>query len=147
MYRMLRALAPMLPENKPHYLMGVGTPEDLVYGVAHGVDMFDCVMPTRNARNGWLFTRFGDIKIKNAKHRHDKRPLDESCACYACQNFSRAYLYHLHKVGEILGAQLNTIHNLHFYQTIMQEMRDAIEAGQFADWQAQFHENRVRGTD
>ena len=147
MYRMLRALAPMLPENKPHYLMGVGTPEDLVYGVAHGVDMFDCVMPTRNARNGWLFTRFGDIKIKNAKHRHDKRPLDESCACYACQNFSRAYLYHLHKVGEILGAQLNTIHNLHFYQTIMQEMRNAIEARQFADWQARFHENRARGTD
>ncbi len=147
MYRMLRALAPMLPENKPHYLMGVGTPEDLVYGVAHGVDMFDCVMPTRNARNGWLFTRFGDIKIKNAKHRHDTRPLDESCTCYACQNFSRAYLYHLHKVSEILGAQLNTIHNLHFYQVIMQEMRDAIEAGRFADWQAQFHENRARGTD
>ena len=147
MYRMLRALAPMLPENKLHYLMGVGTPEDLVYGVVHGVDMFDCVMPTRNARNGWLFTRFGDIKIKNAKHRHDKRPLDESCTCYACTHFSRAYLYHLHKVGEILGAQLNTIHNLHFYQTIMQEMRDAIEAGQFADWQARFHENRARGTD
>ena len=147
MYRMLRALAPMLPENKPHYLMGVGTPEDLVYGVAHGVDMFDCVMPTRNARNGWLFTRFGDIKIKNAKHRHDKRPLDESCTCYACTHFSRAYLYHLHKVGEILGAQLNTIHNLHFYQVIMQEMRDAIDAGRFADWQAQFHENRARGTD
>ena len=147
MYRMLRALAPMLPEHKPHYLMGVGTPEDLVYGVAHGVDMFDCVMPTRNARNGWLFTRFGDIKIKNAKHRHDKRPLDESCTCYACTHFSRAYLYHLHKVGEILGAQLNTIHNLHFYQVIMQEMRDAIDAGRLADWQARFHENRARGTD
>ena len=100
MYRMLRALAPMLPEHKPHYLMGVGTPEDLVYGVAHGVDMFDCVMPTRNARNGWLFTRFGDIKIKNAKHKHDTRPLDESCTCYACQNFSRAYLHHLHRAGE-----------------------------------------------
>ncbi len=147
MYRMLRAVAPILPAHKPHYLMGVGTPEDLVYGVAHGVDMFDCVMPTRNVRNGWLFTRFGDIKIKNAKHRMDTRPLDETCTCYACQNFSRAYLYHLHKAGEILGAQLNTIHNLHFYQVIMQEMRDAIEQGKFADWQAQFHENRARGTD
>ena len=113
MYRMLRAVGPMLPEHKPHYLMGVGTPEDLVYGVAHGVDMFDCVMPTRNARNGWLFTRFGDLKIKNAKHKLDKRPIDESCTCYACQNFSRAYLHHLHRAGEILGAQLNTIHNLH----------------------------------
>ena len=147
MYRMLRAIAPMLPESKPHYLMGVGTPEDLVYGVAHGVDMFDCVMPTRNARNGWLFTRFGDLKIRNAKHRFDKRPLDESCTCYACQHFSRAYLHHLDKVGEILGAQLCTIHNLHFYQVIMQEMREAIEQGKFADWRAQFHENRARGTD
>lgn len=147
MYRMLRALAPMLPEHKPHYLMGVGTPEDLVYGVAHGVDMFDCVMPTRNARNGWLFTRFGDLKIRNAKHRHDKRPLDESCTCYACQHFSRSYLHHLDKVGEILGAQLCTIHNLHFYQVIMTEMREAIEQGKFADWQARFHENRAKGTD
>ena len=147
MYRMLRAVGPILPGHKPHYLMGVGTPEDLVYGVAHGVDMFDCVMPTRNARNGWLFTRFGDIKIKNAKHKHDTRPLDESCTCYACQNFSRAYLHHLHRAGEILGAQLNTIHNLHFYQTIMAEMREAIEQGRFADWQAQFYENRAKGTD
>ena len=127
--------------------MRVATPLDLVYDVAHGVDMFDYVMPTRNARNGWLFTRFGDIKIKNAKHRHDTRPLDESCNCYTCQNFSRAYLYHLHKAGEILGAQLNTIHNLHFYQTIMAEMREAIEQGRFADWQAQFHEHRARSTD
>ena len=147
MYRMLRAVGPILPEHKPHYLMGVGTPEDLVYGVAHGVDMFDCVMPTRNARNGWLFTRFGDIKIKNAKHKHDTRPLDESCTCYACTHFSRAYLHHLHRAGEILGAQLNTIHNLHFYQTIMAEMREAIEQGKFADWQAQFHENRAKGAD
>ena len=147
MYRMLRAIAPMLPESKPHYLMGVGTPEDLVYGVAHGVDMFDCVMPTRNARNGWLFTRLGDLKIRNAKHRFDKRPLDESCTCYACQHFSRAYLHHLDKVGEILGAQLCTIHNLHFYQVIMAEMREAIEQGKFTDWQAQFHENRARGVD
>lgn len=137
----------ILPEHKPHYLMGVGTPEDLVYGVAHGIDMFDCVMPTRNARNGWLFTRFGDLKIKNAKHKLDKRPIDESCTCYACQNFSRAYLHHLHRVSEILGAQLNTIHNLHFYQVIMAEMREAVEQGKFADWQAQFHENRARGVD
>lgn len=145
MYRMLRAVGPMLPQNKPHYLMGVGTPEDLVYGVAHGVDMFDCVMPTRNARNGWLFTRFGDLKIRNAMHKQDPRPIDESCACYACQNFSRAYLHHLHRAGEILGAQLNTIHNLHYYQTLMAEMRAAIEAGQFSAFQAAFRENRVRG--
>ena len=145
MYRMLRAVGPMMPAHKPHYLMGVGTPEDLVYGVAHGVDMFDCVMPTRNARNGWLFTRFGDLKIKNAVHKHDTRPLDESCSCYACQNFSRAYLHHLHRTGEILGAQLNTIHNLHYYQTLMAEIRTAIEAGRFADFQAAFHENRARG--
>ena len=107
--------------------------------------MFDCVMPTRNARNGWLFTRFGDLKIKNAVHKHDTRALDESCSCYTCQNFSRAYLHHLHRTGEILGAQLNTIHNLHYYQTLMAEMRTAIEAGRFVDFQAAFHENRARG--
>lgn len=145
MYRILRAIAPMLPVHKPHYLMGVGTPEDLVYAVAQGIDMFDCVMPTRNARNGWLFTRFGDIKIKNAIHRHDHRPLDEQCTCYACQNFSRAYLHHLHRAGEILGAQLNTIHNLHYYQVLMQEVREAIAHKQFADFQAAFHENRAKG--
>ena len=145
MYRMLRALAPMLPENKPHYLMGVGTPEDLVYGVAHGIDMFDCVMPTRNARNGWLFTRFGDIKIKNASYKHDRRPLDESCDCYTCRNFSRAYLHHLHRAGEILGAQLNTIHNLHYYQNLMKEMRTAIENQTFTNFQAAFHANRAHG--
>lgn len=145
MYRMLRAVGPMLPENKPHYLMGVGTPEDLVYGVAHGVDMFDCVMPTRNARNGWLFTRFGDVKIKNALYKQDTRPIDESCSCYACQNFSRAYLHHLHRSGEILGAQLNTIHNLHYYQVLMAEMRTAIEEGTFEAFQATFHHHRSRG--
>ncbi|MBR6026463.1 MAG: tRNA guanosine(34) transglycosylase Tgt [Neisseriaceae bacterium] len=145
MYRMLRALAPILPKDKPHYLMGVGTPEDLVYGVANGIDMFDCVMPTRNARNGWLFTRFGDIKIKNAVHKNDKRPLDETCTCYTCRNFSRAYLHHLHRVGEILGAQLNTIHNLHYYQVLMQEIRDAIEAKQFDTFQQNFHKNRTQG--
>ena len=147
MLRILDHIGHRLPADRPRYLMGVGTPEDLLDGIARGIDMFDCVMPTRNARNGWLFTRFGDIKIKNAKHKHDTRPLDESCTCYACQNFSRAYLHHLHRAGEILGAQLNTIHNLHFYQTIMAEMREAIEQGKFADWQAQFHEHRARGAD
>ena len=147
MLRILDHIGHRLPADRPRYLMGVGTPEDLLDGIARGIDMFDCVMPTRNARNGWLFTRFGDLKIKNAKHKLDKRPIDESCTCYACQNFSRAYLHHLHRVGEILGAQLNTIHNLHFYQVIMAEMREAIEQGKFADWQAQFHENRARGVD
>ena len=111
--------------------MGVGTPEDLVAGVSQGIDMFDCVMPTRNARNGWLFTRFGDVKLKNSRYRNDLRPLDPSCNCYTCRNFTRAYLHHLHKVGEILGARLNTIHNLSFYLQIMQEMRDSLEAGTF----------------
>ena len=145
MYRMMRELQPMLPADKPHYLMGVGTPEDLVHGVANGIDMFDCVMPTRNARNGWLFTQWGDIKIKNARHRDDKRPLDEQCDCYACRNFSRAYLHHLHRAGEILGAQLNTIHNLHYYQQLMAEMRQAIEDDRFADYEAGFHERREHG--
>lgn len=145
MYRMLRAVGPMLPEHKPHYLMGVGTPEDLVYGVAHGIDMFDCVMPTRNARNGWLFTRFGDIKIKNAVYKNDPRPLDETCICYTCRHFSRAYLHHLHRAGEILGAQLNTIHNLHYYQELMRQIREAIEAGRFADFQAAFAHERSLG--
>ncbi|HEY4540771.1 MAG TPA: tRNA guanosine(34) transglycosylase Tgt, partial [Noviherbaspirillum sp.] len=123
----------------------VGTPEDLVQAVANGIDMLDCVMPTRNARNGWLFTRFGDIKIKNARYKDDDRPLDESCDCYACRNFSRAYLYHLHRAGEILGARLNTIHNLHYYLQLMREMREAIDAGQFAVFVARFHADRARG--
>ena len=147
MQRMLQVMQPMLPAEKPHYLMGVGTPEDLVYGVAHGIDMFDCVMPTRNARNGWIFTRFGDVKIKNAKYRSDTRPLDETCGCYACQNFSRAYLHHLHRAGEILGARLNTIHNLYYYQQLMADMRAAIEADRFNDFVAQFHADRQRGVD
>jgi queuine tRNA-ribosyltransferase len=136
---------PKLPANKPHYLMGVGTPEDLVQGVAHGIDMFDCVMPTRNARNGWLFTRFGDLKIKNARHKDEDMPLDVTCTCYACQNFSRAYLHHLHRAGEILGARLNTIHNLHYYLELMREMRAAIEAGSFADFQQRFRQERSQG--
>ncbi|AOZ00748.1 tRNA guanosine(34) transglycosylase Tgt [Cupriavidus sp. USMAHM13] len=146
MMRVLQHVAPRLPADKPHYLMGVGTPEDLVAGVATGVDMFDCVMPTRNARNGWLFTRFGDVKIKNAAHRNDPRPLDESCECYTCRNFSRAYLHHLHRVGEILGARLNTIHNLHYYLQLMREMREAIEQHRFDAFRLQFAADRARGT-
>jgi queuine tRNA-ribosyltransferase len=145
MQRILAHTGPKLPANKPHYLMGVGTPEDLVQGVAHGIDMFDCVMPTRNARNGWLFTRFGDLKIKNARHKDEDMPLDTTCTCYACQNFSRAYLHHLHRAGEILGARLNTIHNLHYYLELMREMRAAIEAGSFADFQQRFRLERSQG--
>lgn len=142
MLRILAHTAPKLPADKPHYLMGVGTPEDLVDAVGYGVDMFDCVMPTRNARNGWLFTRFGDIKIRNAKHRQDTKPLDETCGCYACRNFSRAYLHHLQRANEILGARLNTIHNLFYYQELMREIRAAIEANQFAAFRLKFKAER-----
>jgi queuine tRNA-ribosyltransferase len=145
MLRVLEHVGPRLPVDKPHYLMGVGTPEDLVAGVASGVDMFDCVMPTRNARNGWLFTRFGDLKIKNARYKDEDRPLDETCECYTCRNFSRAYLYHLHRAGEILGARLNTIHNLHYYLQLMREMRAAIDDGRFQAFTVQFHADRARG--
>ena len=144
MQRILAHTGPRLPTDKPRYLMGVGTPEDLVDGVAHGIDMFDCVMPTRNARNGWLFTRFGDIKIKNARHKNEQIPLDETCSCYTCQNFSRAYLHHLHRCGEILGAQLNTIHNLHFYLLLMDDMRSAIETGGFSAFRQRFADERAR---
>jgi queuine tRNA-ribosyltransferase len=143
MARILAHTAPRLPQNKPRYLMGVGTPEDLVNAVQNGIDMFDCVMPTRNARNGHLFTRYGDIKIKNAQHKNDPRPLDEGCECYTCQNFSRAYLHHLHRIGEILGAQLNTMHNLHYYQVLMRELREAIAAGTLAETSAKFHRDRA----
>ncbi len=146
MERVLAYIAPRLPQNKPRYLMGVGTPEDLVNGVQAGVDMFDCVMPTRNARNGHLFTRYGDIKIKNAQYKKDPRPLDESCECYTCRNFSRAYLHHLHRIGEILGAQLNTIHNLHYYQVLMRELREAIANGTLAESVARFHSGRSEQT-
>lgn len=145
MMRVLAHTASRMPAQAPRYLMGVGTPEDLVEGVAQGVDMFDCVMPTRNARNGWLFTRYGDIKIRNARYRDDIRPLDEHCGCPACDGFSRSYLHHLQRAGEITGSHLNTVHNLHFYLTIMAEMRDAIEAGQFAKWRAQFYRDRATG--
>ncbi|NLJ52463.1 MAG: tRNA guanosine(34) transglycosylase Tgt [Alcaligenaceae bacterium] len=147
MMRVLNHLAHKLPENAPRYLMGVGTPEDLVYAVSQGVDMFDCVMPTRNARNGWLFTRFGDIKIRNARYKDDTKPLDPSCTCHSCQHFSRAYLNHLHRANEITGARLNTLHNLHFYLTLMKEMREALEQNRFEEWQEQFHKDRAKGIE
>src|SRR6195256_3794636 len=142
MKRVIAHTAPRLPADKPRYLMGVGTPEDIVEAVTAGIDMFDCVLPTRNARNGWLFTRHGDVKIRNAHHRDDTRALDESCPCYTCAHFSRAYLHHLQKVNEILGARLNTLHNLHYYQTLMRELRAAIAAGKLADTLAAFREAR-----
>lgn len=144
MLRILAHTAPQMPADKPRYLMGVGTPEDLVEAVSNGIDMFDCVMPTRNARNGWLFTQYGDIKIKNASYKQDMQPLDPDCTCYTCQNFTRSYLHHLYKVGEILGARLNTIHNLHYYQQLMQDMRQSIADGQFSDFKTKFHENRQK---
>jgi queuine tRNA-ribosyltransferase len=147
MLRVLEYLSDRMPADKPHYLMGVGTPEDLVEGVSRGIDMFDCVMPTRNARNGWLFTRYGDVKLRNAKHKDDLRPLDETCDCYCCRHFSRSYLHHLQKVNEILGARLNTIHNLHYYLNLMQEIRDALDAGNFEAWKKKFYEDRARGID
>ena len=146
MQRILAHTGPKLPAHKPHYLMGVGTPEDLVEGVANGIEMFDCVMPTRNARNGWLFTRYGDVKIKNARHKDEDQPLDASCQCYTCQNFSRAYLHHLHRCGEILGARLNTIHNLHYYLELMQDMRKAIDEQRFVEFRVQFSADRARGS-
>lgn len=147
MQRIVSEIAHKLPENAPRYLMGVGTPEDLVYAVSQGVDMFDCVMPTRNARNGWLFTRFGDIKIRNARYKNDTKPLDPSCDCHTCQHFSRAYLHHLHRANEITGARLNTLHNLHYYLNLMKEMRDAIEENRFEQWQEQFHKDRAKGIE
>ena len=145
MQRIMAHTPHRLPAHKPRYLMGVGTPEDIVEGVAGGVDMFDCVMPTRNARNGHLFTRFGDLKIRNARHKIDTAPLDETCICYACKNFSRAYLHHLDRCGEMLGSMLNSIHNLHYYQSMTQEIRAALEAGTFAAWVQQFKTDRQRG--
>ena len=145
MLRIMNHTPHRLPAHKPRYLMGVGTPEDLVDGVAAGVDMFDCVMPTRNARNGHLFTRFGDLKIRNARHRSDERPLDETCGCHTCRNFSRAYLHHLDRCGEMLGPMLTSIHNLHYYLNLMQEVRDALDAGRFEAFRAQFKADRARG--
>lgn len=139
MLRILDHLPPKMPEDRPRYLMGVGRPEDIVEAVRRGVDMFDCVMPTRNARNGYLFTSEGIVKIRNARHRHDPAPLDSRCDCYTCSNFSRSYLHHLDKCGEMLGSQLNTIHNLRFYQNLMAGLRGAIEAGTLSDFAADFY--------
>ena len=163
MLRIMAHTPHRLPAHKPRYLMGVGTPEDLVEGVTQGVDMFDCVMPTRNARNGTLFTRFGDLKLRNAKHKSDPRPIDPSCACYACAGkptsegggvswndggragFSRAYLHHLDRCGEMLGPMLATVHNLHYYLNLMQELRGALDIGKFAAFVQKFKADRSIG--
>jgi queuine tRNA-ribosyltransferase len=129
--RVLEGLAPLLPAQRPHYLMGVGTPEDLVKAVARGIDMFDCVMPTRHARNGQFFTSQGPVNIRNSRHRDDTGPIDPACPCYTCRHYSRAYLRHLHQCNEIVGARLATLHNLHFYQALMADIRHAVEAGRF----------------
>lgn len=139
MLRVLEHLAPEMPEDKPRYLMGVGKPEDLVEGVRRGIDMFDCVMPTRNARNSHLFTSRGVVKLRNAQYRSDTGPLDDQCDCYTCRNFSRAYLHHLDKCNEMLGAQLNTIHNLRFYQTLMAGIRAALSEGRFDAFVSDFY--------
>ena len=156
MLRILQHIGPKLPANKPHYLMGVGTPEDLIAGVQNGIDMFDCVMPTRNARNGHLFTRFGDVKLRNARHKTDSGPIDETCTCYTCKvvthangsvsgGFSRAYMHHLDRCNEMLGPMLASIHNLHYFLNLMQEVRSALEAGRFGAYVSKFHADRARG--
>ena len=147
MLRIMAHTPRLLPAHKPRYLMGVGTPEDLVEGVANGIDMFDCVMPTRNARNGHLFTRFGDVKIRNAKHRQDERPLDPTCGCHTCAHFSRAYLHHLDRCGEMLAPMLASIHNLHYYVNLMREVRAALDEGRFEAFRAQFKADRAKGID
>jgi queuine tRNA-ribosyltransferase len=140
--QVIEAVEPAMPADRPRYLMGVGTPEDLVESVARGMDMFDCVMPTRHARNGYLFTRHGTLRIRNARHREDTGPVDPQCGCYTCANFSRAYLRHLDRCNEILSARLNTLHNLHFYFDLMSQMRDAIALGRFQAWRREFYAGR-----
>lgn len=142
---MTEIITPMLPTDKPRYLMGVGKPQDLIEGVKRGIDMFDCVMPTRNARNGSLWTHYGELKIRNARYKQDLRPLDDRCSCYTCQHFSRAYLHHLDKTKEILGAHLNTLHNVHYYLNLMQEIRDAISENRFMAYYQQFYALRENG--
>ena len=143
MYRILQFITPHLPANKPRYLMGVGTPEDIVYSVQQGVDMFDCVLPTRNARNGMIFTRYGDIKLRNARYKQDMEPLDSECPCYTCCHFSRAYLHHLHQCREILGAQLTTIHNLTYYLELVSNLRSAIREQRLNEFIYTFHQQRA----
>lgn len=145
MRRIVEEIAPTMPADKPRYLMGVGTPQDIVHAVSHGIDMFDCVMPTRNARNAHLFTSKGLLRLRNAHNRNDTRPIDENCDCYTCSHFSRAYLYHLDKCREILGAQLNTIHNLHYYQTLMAGLRQAIEQGRLSAFVGAFEQEQALG--
>ena len=158
MLRIMAHTPHRLPAHKPRYLMGVGTPEDLIEGVVQGVDMFDCVMPTRNARNGTIFTRHGDLKLRNARHKSDPQPLDASCTCHACagtsgvswadggrEGFSRAYLHHLDRCGEMLGPMLCTIHNLHYYLNLMREVREALDIGQFGEFRVSFKADRARG--
>ncbi len=147
MLRVLDGLMPQMPRDQPRYLMGVGKPEDIVEAVRRGVDMFDCVMPTRNARNGHLFVPWGSIKIRNAKYQYDDRPIDETCACYTCQNYSRAYLRHLDKCKEILGSRLNTIHNLHYYQSLMRSLRESIQAGCLEAFVSEFYRRRMQDTE
>ncbi|HOM11701.1 MAG TPA: tRNA guanosine(34) transglycosylase Tgt [Rubrivivax sp.] len=147
MQRIMAHTPAHLPAHKPRYLMGVGTPEDLIEGVARGIDLFDCVMPTRNARNGHLFTRFGDLRIRNARYRSDERPIDPRCGCMACRGFSRAYLHHLDRCGEMLGPMLASIHNLHYYLDLMREVRNALDAGGFAAMAARFAADRAAGVD
>jgi queuine tRNA-ribosyltransferase len=142
MYEMIEATEEFLPAEKPRYLMGVGTPEDLVEGVARGIDMFDCVMPTRNARNGMLFTRWGKLVIKNAGYADDHRPVDSECSCYTCRNYTRAYLRHLFNSGEMLAARLNTIHNLHYYFGLMRDIKEAIANDSYSSFRNEFYLQR-----
>jgi queuine tRNA-ribosyltransferase len=144
MRRVLDDIAPRLPADRPRYLMGVGTPEDIVEAVRRGIDLFDCVLPTRNARNGHLFVRGGEIRLRNARYRDDTRPLDETCDCYTCRHYSRAYLRHLDQCNEILGARLNTLHNLRYYQTLMRELREAVAGGRLEDYARGFYAQRVQ---
>jgi len=144
--RVLDVVLPLLPAERPRYLMGVGRPQDLVEGVRRGVDMFDCVIPTRNARTGFLYTRDGIVRIRNSRYADDTRPIDESCGCYTCRHYSRAYLRHLDKCGEILGPRLNTIHNLYYFQELMREIRAAIEAGRFDAFSENFYSRYLSET-
>jgi len=145
MFRMIAHIAPRMPADRPRYLMGTGTPEDLVEAVRGGMDMFDCVLPTRNARNGWLYTAGGDLKIRNSRYARDVGPIDPSCQCYTCRNYSRAYLRHLQQANEILGARLATIHNLHYYQALMRDLRAAISQKTLDDFVEKFYRMRRRG--
>jgi queuine tRNA-ribosyltransferase len=144
MLQVLKHTAPQLPADRPRYLMGVGTPPDIVAAVMAGIDLFDCVLPTRNARNGWVYTRRGVVKLRNARYRDEVKPLDEECACYTCRNFTRAYLHHLQRVNEMLGARLNTLHNIHYYQELMRNLRAAIEGRRLADFLAEFKQAQAK---